>query len=122
MSTRDKKTEKSLRSLQKIHGKKLTLGRLLWAIRVGDEINQIEFGRLLGDISKQQVCDIEHGRKLVSPRLAAKYAKLLGYPEQQFIELSLQDMLNKEGLDMDVYVDTKKPFKTRRFNMKYASG
>lgn len=122
MSTSNKKTDSTLRSLQKIHGEKLTLGRLLWAIRTGDEINQVEFGKLLGNVSKQQVCDIEHGRKLVSPKLAANYAKRLGYPEQQFIELSLQDMVNKEGLDVDVHVDTKKSVSTRKFNLRYANG
>ena len=44
-------------------------------------------------------------RKSVSPKLAASYAKCLGYPQDQFVRLCLQDMLDKAKLNMTV--DTK---------------
>lgn len=104
MTIRSKKTRCALRSLEKISGSKLTLGRLLWAIRTGDEITQVDFANQLENMSRQQLCDIEHGRKLVSPQLAAKYARILGYPEQQFIQLSLQDIVDRAGLEVRVDV------------------
>ena len=52
--------------IEKISGEKLTLGRLLWAIRNADEITQVEFAGML-EISRQHLCDIEHNRKSISP-------------------------------------------------------
>lgn len=96
-------TARSLKALEKITGGKLTLGKTLWAIRMSDELTQVEFADSL-DMSKQQLCDIEHGRKVVSPKLAAWYAKKLGYSQEQFIRLALQDMLDREGLKVTVEI------------------
>ena len=93
----------ALKKLEKINGEKLTLGRLLWAIRTGDEITQIDFADKLG-ISKQRLCDIEHNRRNISPGLAAAYAKKLGYSQEQFIRLALQDMLDRENLHVCVQI------------------
>lgn len=83
---------------------KLTLGKLLYAIRAGEEISQEEFAKLL-KISKSHLCDIEKGRKFVSPERAAKFAKKLGYSQKQFIRLSLQDIVNQSGLKFQVVVE-----------------
>ena len=99
MSTKNK--SKTLRLLEKIAGTALTLGELLLAVRQGEELSQVEFAALLG-VSKQYLCDIEKGRKFVSPKAAAQYAKILGYSEQQFVKLCLQDLLNRDGIDMIV--------------------
>jgi DNA-binding XRE family transcriptional regulator len=40
---------------------------------MSDEISQVNFAELF-DISKQQLCNIEKGRKPVSAKLAAEYA------------------------------------------------
>ena len=53
-------------------------------------------------MSRQQLCDIEHDRKIVSPKLAAKYATTLGYPVPQFIRLALQGLLDRDNLDVAV--------------------
>ena len=55
-------------------------------------------------ISRQYVCDLEHGRRGVSPGMAAKLAKKLKYSEEQFIRLSLQDELDRAGLPFEVDV------------------
>ena len=110
MSINSKKTQKTLKAIQKITGAKLTLGGLISAIREGEEMTQVEFAHQLG-VSKQYLCDLEHNRKAVSPKLAAKFAKILGYPKEQFIRLSLQDMVDREGLNVCVEIkqsDTKK--------------
>jgi transcriptional regulator with XRE-family HTH domain len=65
--------------------------------RQGDELSQQEFAAKLG-ISKQHLCDIEKGRKTVSPARAWGWAKALGYHPKQWAELALQDMLDKDGL------------------------
>lgn len=103
MSIKSKMTEKTLRDIEKITGTKLTLGKLIWAIRNADEISQVDFADRL-NITKQHLCDIEHGRKSVSPKLAAKYAKILGYSKEQFIRLSLQDLIDREGLNVQVEI------------------
>lgn len=107
MSIKSKKTSKTLKTIEKTTGVKLTLGKLLWAIRLSDEISQSEFAEKLG-ISKQHLCDIEHDRKSISPKLAADYSKKLGYSTQQFIRLSLQDMLDRAGLDFLIDVNPKR--------------
>jgi DNA-binding transcriptional regulator YiaG len=76
MSIKSKMTAKTLKEIEKITKTKLTLGKFIWAIRQADEISQIDFSEKL-KITKQHLCDIEHGRKSVSPKLAAKYAKIL---------------------------------------------
>lgn len=96
-------TQKTLDKLEKIAGAKLTLGKFLWSIRMSDELTQVEFAKILG-MSKQQLCDIEHGRKVVSPKLAAEYADILGYSQKQFVRLALQDQLDRAGLPYDVEI------------------
>jgi plasmid maintenance system antidote protein VapI len=64
---------------------------------MGEETSQVEFAELLG-ISKQNLCDIEHGRRTVSPKMAAAFAKKTGYSTSQLVRLCLQDMLNKDGM------------------------
>ena len=103
MSTKKSVTDKSLALLESISGKKLTIGSLLWSIRECDEITQIAFADKLG-ISRQYLCDIEHHRRGLSPEMAAKFAKKLGYSEEQFIRLAIQDELDRVGLPFDVEI------------------
>lgn len=100
-------TEKTLVDIEKITRTKLTIGKLLWAIRKGDEETQVDFAIKL-NISRQHLCDIEHGRKSVSPRLAAKYAEILGYSKEQFIRLALQDLVDREGLNVQIEITPKR--------------
>ena len=103
MSTKSKITDNTLKEMEKLTGGPLTLGRLIWSIRMSDEISQVNFAELL-DISKQQLCDIEKGRKPVSAKLAAEYARNLGYSEEQFVRLALQDEIDRAGLDFEVKI------------------
>lgn len=101
MSTKSKVTDKTLRELEKVTGGPMTLGKLIWSIRMSDEISQVTFAEKL-NLSKQHLCDIEKGRKAVSPKLAAEYARKLGYSEKQFVRLALQDELDRAGLNFEV--------------------
>lgn len=94
-------SKKAMDFLESILGKKPSLGDYLLAIRQGEELTQVEFAKNLG-ISRQNLCDIEHNRRFLSPKVAAQFADNLGYPKNQFVRLCLQDLLNREGLTLSV--------------------
>jgi len=98
-----KRKSAAIRFLEKIGGGPLTIGKLLEAIRLGEEISQVEFAKSLG-ISKAHLCDIEKGRRGVSPERAVRWAEALGESAHQFIKLALQDSLNRAGLKFTVEV------------------
>jgi transcriptional regulator with XRE-family HTH domain len=89
--------------LEKMAGQ-LTLGGLLESIRLGEGMNQARFAKRLR-VSKSHMCDIEKGRKNVSPARAAQFAKQLGYSQEQFVRLSLQDIVKRDGLSYKVSVE-----------------
>lgn len=97
-----RKQSDAMKFLENLGGK-LTLAGLLMAIRQGEEMSQVEFAKSLG-ISRQYLCDIEHGRRTVSPKAAAAFAKMLGYSPQQFVRLCLQDLVNRDGLKLKIDV------------------
>lgn len=97
-----KRKTSAAKLLESIVGK-LTLANLVLSIRQGEEMSQVEFAKLLG-VSRQYLCDLEHGRRFVSPKAAAKYAKKLGYSEQQFVRLCLQDLVDRDGLNLKIEV------------------
>ncbi len=82
---------------------KLTMGKLLWAIREGGHQTQDAFAAKLG-VSKAHLCDIENGRRNVSPERAIKWAKLLGHSESQFVKLALQSALDAKGIKLLVEI------------------
>ena len=77
------------RYFEEITGGPLTLSKLIYAIRMGEEKSQATFAKEL-KISRSHLCDIEKGRKHLSPLRAEEFARLLGYSESQFIRLSLE--------------------------------
>ena len=112
MSTRRKKKQSpavpdgsvdAMEFFENLYGP-LTLGDMLWSIRMCDEFSQTEFADMLG-VSRSHICDVEKGRKVVSPERAANWAKILGYPGTVFVELALQERLDKAGVKMNVKVD-----------------
>ena len=99
-----KKKSETMKFLQSSAKRPLTLGGLLESIRLGDEISQTAFAKKLG-ISPSHLCDIEKGRKLVSPERAARFAKILGRSREQFVRLSLQMLVDEAGLKLKVSLD-----------------
>jgi len=81
----------------------LTFGNALASYRIGEEKSQREFAAFLG-ISPQSLCDMEKERRIPSPSRAAKIARKLGESERFWVQLSLQDMLRREDLDMVVSI------------------
>jgi len=96
-----RKKSLAVRQLEKIAGEELTFFNLMESMRLCEEMSQANFAKLLG-ISKSHLCDIEKGRKSVSPKRAASFARKLGYPESQFVQLALQAMLDNDGLEYTV--------------------
>jgi transcriptional regulator with XRE-family HTH domain len=103
-----KKTKKSAARtfLEEVTGGPLTLADLLHAIRVGEEMSQAEFAFRLG-VSKSHICDIEKGRKNISPVRAMEFARILKYSEHQFVRLALQDIVNQLELSQPWHVELK---------------
>jgi transcriptional regulator with XRE-family HTH domain len=84
------------RQLEKLHGGPLTLGSLIASIRQGEEWSLAEMAKKL-KVTRAHVAAIEHG-KPVSPQSAARYAKGLGYSQEQFIRLALQNTVRRARL------------------------
>ncbi len=81
----------------------LTFGSAIWSHRKCEDITQKEFAMSLG-ISPQSLCDIEKGRKIPTPKRAAKIAKLIGHPEKYWIRLALQDTLRQANFNYKVSI------------------
>lgn len=90
--------------LDNLIGEPFTLGLLLRSLRLADEETLEEFAGRLG-ISRSHLLDIEKGRKAVSPSRSAQFAEALGHSKKQFVELALQDLLEREGVPGKVSVN-----------------
>jgi transcriptional regulator with XRE-family HTH domain len=100
---RTKRKSGTMKYLERVAGRPLTLGGLIESIRLGEEMSQTAFARKLG-VSPSHLCDIEKGRKVVSPQRAARFARILGRSPEQFVRLSLQELVDEAGLKMMVNV------------------
>jgi DNA-binding transcriptional regulator YiaG len=94
----------AMRLLEKLSGGPLTLGRAIESVRKCEELSQDACAKKLG-ISKSHLCDVEKGRKTVSPERAAKWAHILGYPESVLVRLALQAELDAAGLKYKVEIE-----------------
>jgi transcriptional regulator with XRE-family HTH domain len=94
----------TMKYLERIAGRSLTLGGLLQSIRLGEEMSQSAFARKLG-VSPSHLCDIEKGRKVVGAERAVRFAKILDRSPEQFVRLSLQELIDEAGLKMRVNID-----------------
>jgi transcriptional regulator with XRE-family HTH domain len=98
-----KAKSEAMKFLEDVAGRPLTLGGLLESIRLSEEMPQSVFAKKLG-VSASHLCDIEKGRKVVSPERAARFAKVLGRSEHQFVRLALQEMIDEAGLKLKVNI------------------
>lgn len=99
-----RKKSEAIELLEKISGGPLTLGRAIESIRKSQDISQDECAKKLG-VSKSHLCDVEKSRKTVSPERAAKWARVLGYPESVLVRLAIQDELDAAGLKYKVEIE-----------------
>lgn len=82
----------------------LTVGEFLHVWRVSEEMSLKHFGKLIG-MTVPNLCDIEKGRKGVSPEKAKHIAQALGVPEALLIRLSLEESLRSVGLKYRVSLE-----------------
>ena len=85
-----------LKGLEKRLGK-LTVGEFLRSWRLSEEMSQKQFARKL-KISSANLCDIEKGRKGVSPEKAEEIAEILGYSKAVLVRLAIEEQLESAGL------------------------
>ncbi|HZK79713.1 MAG TPA: helix-turn-helix transcriptional regulator [Humisphaera sp.] len=104
MTTKKSKDSSDFDLEERILGGPLTFGAAVEALRVGDEITQVAFAKKLG-VSRQYLCDVEKGRRLVSPEQAARFAKAFGHPPNVLVRLALQDAVTASGLKLRVSVE-----------------
>jgi transcriptional regulator with XRE-family HTH domain len=100
MST--KKKWYGFESLEKRLGP-VTIAMYISSFRISDGISQTEYARRL-KISRANLCDIEKGRKLVSPARAAQFAKVLGVSELVMVQIAIQDLLRQAKLKYKVEI------------------
>jgi DNA-binding XRE family transcriptional regulator len=90
-------------AIRKVTGH-ISFGEMFHSYRISLELTQVEMSSLLG-ISKQDLCNIEKGRKLVSVERAVSFAKALNFPVKAFAQYALQDQLHKAGLKGEVVIN-----------------
>lgn len=61
---------------------------MIFSYRTANQVSQVDFADQL-QISKQELCNIEKGRKLVSVERAVSFAKLIGMPAKTFAKYAL---------------------------------
>ena len=79
----------------------ISFGKMLLSYREAQEISQVEIAKKL-NISKQDLCNIERGRKHVSVERAVSFANLLGIPPRTFAKYALQNQLEKASLEKNL--------------------
>ena len=81
----------------------VSFGEMLYSFRLTTEYSQVEMAHILG-ISKQELCNIEKGRKLVSVERAKAFALGLDMPPRTFAKYALQDQLTAAGIEGEVEI------------------
>ncbi len=99
MSTEKRKSYDS-KSLEKRLGK-LSVGEFLRTWRTSEEMTLKQFGKLTG-LSIANLCDIEKGRKGISPEKAKQIAIAICVPPAFLVRLSIQESLQAAGLSYKV--------------------
>lgn len=82
---------------------KLTVGEMLHTWRVSEEMSLKDFGKRIG-MSVANLCDIEKGRKGVSPGKAEQIAEAIGVPSALLVRLSIEESLHAAGLKYSVEI------------------
>lgn len=95
---------KAQKYLEKLNKGPLSFGQLLVALRKADEVSQASLAKKL-NVSRGLICDIEKERRAASIELAAKIAKILGYPKETLIKQLLDDQLKEAKVKLKVNLE-----------------
>jgi len=91
-----------LKDLEKRLGK-MSVGGLLRTWRLSEGVSQKAFAEQIG-ITPANLCDIENGRKGVSPAKAHEIAQRIGYSSTVLVKVAIEESLSNAGLDYEVDV------------------
>lgn len=97
-----KNIERAKKVIRKITGT-ISFGEMIYSFRLSNEWSQVAMAGVLG-ISKQELCNIEKGRKLVSVARAKIFAEALEMPPKTFAKYALQDQLDAAGIVGEVEI------------------
>lgn len=100
----------AMQFLDGLLGGPLTFSEVMRTIRECEEWTLGDMAAKLG-VTRGFISNVEKG-KPVSPDAAARYARILGYGEELFIRLAIQDQLRRAGLEYDVQLS--RPEKRRK--------
>ena len=103
MSTK-KNLSTARRYLTRLRGEELSFGEMIESLREADAVAQTTLARKL-KISRAHLCDVEKGRRPVTPERAVQFAKALGYSVDQFVAVALEDQLRRAGLHRKVRLE-----------------
>lgn len=87
--------------------KKKTFGALVRNMRESDCVSQSELARRIG-VTRQFLNAIEHEKRAGNIDFAVKVAEALGYPEDIFIEVCINDLLKRSGINKIVELKYQK--------------
>lgn len=83
-----------------------SFGKFVRDIRECDALSQAELARRM-KVSRQFINAVEHDKANVSIQMAMTIARSLGYPHEAFVEILLNDMLKKAGINKKVSLKSK---------------
>lgn len=95
-------TKYRIEQLEKDYGR-LTFADLLLIQREDADLTQVDMAKKL-KITRQKLCDFEKGRRIPSAKMAATWAKKLKQPEEVWVQVVLQDQLERDNLKLKVKV------------------
>lgn len=81
----------------------VSFGEMLYSYRVSWDYSQVEFASRL-HISKQELCNIEKGRKTISVERAKAFAQYLDMSPIIFAKYILEDQLYAAGIAGEVII------------------
>ena len=92
-----------LKNLEKRLGK-LTIGEFIHTWRTSEELSLKDFGKTI-NMSVGNLCDIEKGRKGVSPEKAHQIGIAIGVPPALLVKMALEEQLFEAGLHYTIELE-----------------
>ena len=104
MTTKRSKGSSGADLEREIRGGPVSFGDAVKALRIRGGLSQATLAKRM-KFSRQYLCDVEKGRRQVSPEQAARFARAFRHPPQVLVELALQDAVRASGLKLRVMVE-----------------
>jgi transcriptional regulator with XRE-family HTH domain len=89
------------KQLEKLRGEPFSFGSMMKAFRAREELTQEELAKKLG-VTKSYISNIENNREVITVEQAIKFSKKLKEPASLWVEIALQDILNRAGFNAKV--------------------